>query len=770
MVADLDLRVGQLYSLELGEDAPVLASFAKEMIDGRLKFIREGTDLELYIELDDFEKMRSAGEARRIPTDVMGLPTGVPELDPLSLLDPDDPNITARERQVRLRQQQRLHRARTLRFYCIRHDKNPGIGLGRVALRDFIADTYPIARQKGYAWKPSPSTLQRALANCGAVDERPLTAFFKERQIHNRAQRWHKDVVEAADRAIELYWGDSRAALSDAIHQFTVETEAIREKYSLTFEDGSSKCSVAIPCEETMRLWIKKEANWWTWAKRYGVKNANRRFAGRGRAIEGTRPLEYVMIDHTQLDAWAVLTDEDGEPILVARPWLTLAIDTYSRMVVGAVLGYEPPSLHSVSACLRHIVRRKDMLIQKYGAHKGATDGWGKPSTIIVDNGKEFVSPSFQSSCEAAGIDVIWAPVRNPMFKPYVERLFKTFNDINWHKLPGGIPLTPQQRQELDVDPQAEAVYTRGQLEDSFWNAVVTLYHVETHSGIDMAPALKWRRGIATHKRPTVDDVSMLDKLIGKAKQALLSAEGVTVDGHRFHDGAVTTALMNRLVYFGKERRQRRSVSSSRTVPVRVSYDPGDVSKIHVWDPTTRTSVALPNWHKRFAGGLSWFAADKIKEFAKARNLAFHSDAEKAAARVAHRDFLFDIMPNIKALESRRRARFIEPMTELAPGETVKMVPIDDNDEIVHDTAARRAKDPLEVKKGRPFGGKAGARKAAKTRAQNRKKAEDKAAAKKAGEPTPQTVKAEKPSVDTDAILARVRGKMKKSPPKGDEA
>src|SRR5690606_31129638 len=129
---------------------------------------------------------------------------------------------------------------------------------------------------------------------------------------------------------------------------------------------------------------------------------------GRGRVVEATRPLEYVMFDHTKIDAWAVVLDDDGQPIMVARAWLTFAIDCYSRMVLGAVIGFEPPSLHSVAACLRQVVSSKEFL-SSYGYMKGATDGWGKPFTIIVDNGREFVSPSFQSSCEAAGIDVMWA-------------------------------------------------------------------------------------------------------------------------------------------------------------------------------------------------------------------------------------------------------------------------------------------------------------------------------------------------------------------------
>src|SRR5690606_21027531 len=121
-------------------------------------------------------------------------------------------------------------------------------------------------------------------------------------------------------------------------------------------------------------------------------------------------------------------------------------------MIVGAVIGYEPPSIQSVTACLRQVGRKKEFLFERFGSLKGACDGWGRPSTIIVDNGKDFVSPSFQASCQFVGIDVIWAPVKTPTFKPHVERAFGTFDSMLWHKLPGGLPLTPQQRQQLGLE------------------------------------------------------------------------------------------------------------------------------------------------------------------------------------------------------------------------------------------------------------------------------------------------------------------------------
>ena len=74
-------------------------------------------------------------------------------------------------------------------------------------------------------------------------------------------------------------------------------------------------------------------------------------------AVPGTlstsRPLEIVQIDHTKADIF-VVDEETREPI--GRPWLTLAMDVFSRMVTGFYLTMDAPSRLSTSLCLLHSV------------------------------------------------------------------------------------------------------------------------------------------------------------------------------------------------------------------------------------------------------------------------------------------------------------------------------------------------------------------------------------------------------------------------------
>lgn len=92
MVTVLDQKVGELFQVWLpGEPAALYITFDKELMDGRFQFSREGTDLPIYIEESVWIGMRTSGTANRITTNSDGAPAEREELDPTSLLDPDQP-------------------------------------------------------------------------------------------------------------------------------------------------------------------------------------------------------------------------------------------------------------------------------------------------------------------------------------------------------------------------------------------------------------------------------------------------------------------------------------------------------------------------------------------------------------------------------------------------------------------------------------------------------------------------------------------------------
>lgn len=98
--------------------------------------------------------------------------------------------------------------------------------------------------------------------------------------------------------------------------------------------------------------------------RREGI-NATRDLQGVG----GTPPvithiLEQVQIDHTVIDL-IIVDERDRSPI--GRPYLTIAIDIFSRAILGMVVTMEAPSSVSVGLCLAHAVSDKRPWLERLG-------------------------------------------------------------------------------------------------------------------------------------------------------------------------------------------------------------------------------------------------------------------------------------------------------------------------------------------------------------------------------------------------------------------
>ncbi len=101
-----------------------------------------------------------------------------------------------------------------------------------------------------------------------------------------------------------------------------------------------------------------------------------------------TAPLEQVQIDHTVIDL-IVVDDRDRQPI--GRPYLTLAIDVFTRCVLGMVVTLEAPSAVSVGLCLVHVACDKRPWLEGLNVEMD----WqmsGKPLLLYLDNAAEFKS------------------------------------------------------------------------------------------------------------------------------------------------------------------------------------------------------------------------------------------------------------------------------------------------------------------------------------------------------------------------------------------
>lgn len=244
--------------------------------------------------------------------------------------------------------------------------------------------------------------------------------------------------------------------------------------------------------------------------------------------LRPTRPGEYLLLDTTRLDVFAL----DPLTLTWVQAELTIAMDWYTRCITG--IRVTPVSTKSidVAAALFQTYRPRPAG-KKWPAHavwpdhgiprtvfvdlealagpedtEGGSSGPGAaspalvPETIVIDHGKVYVSEHITSVCQRLGISVQPARLRTGRDKGPIERFFKTLREGLLESLPGykGPDLFSR-----GLNPEGEAFFFLNELEAIIREWVACVYHLRPHAGLvdprvpglRLSPAAMFEHGIA---------------------------------------------------------------------------------------------------------------------------------------------------------------------------------------------------------------------------------------------------------------------------------
>jgi putative transposase len=316
-------------------------------------------------------------------------------------------------------------------------------------------------------------------------------------------------------------------------------------------------------------------------SRRSHRKAALDRFAPRpGVLDEAQRPLDFVQIDHTKLDV--IVVDEE-QRLPIGRPWITLTIDVYSRMVLGFYISLDPPGAIATGLCIAHAALPKETWLAKRGI-VGSWPCWGFPARIHLDNAKEFHGEMLRRACEQYGITLEYRPVAQPHMGGHIERLLGTLLRA-LHELPGATFSSPLHRGSYDSE--AQAAMTLGELERWLTEYIVGVYHAKRHRGIGTSPLQRWTTGVFGDEqgsgtgaidRPTNEERIRLDFM--PFVERTVQAYGIAIDGIHYYSD-----VLRRFVG-ATENGRRRSFLFRR--------DPRDISSVYFWDPELQRYSTIP--------------------------------------------------------------------------------------------------------------------------------------------------------------------------------
>lgn len=321
---------------------------------------------------------------------------------------------------------------------------------------------------------------------------------------------------------------------------------------------------------------------------------ANRkRKGGRARTMAGGMfpdadgPLDVVQIDHTHLDL-IVVDDEHRESI--GRPYLSLAIDVFSRMVVGFSLSLDPPNIFSVGKLISHCILPKTQFLNQVGVDAN-WDIYGVMGMIHLDNAGEFRAEDFVPFQNEYMVEIRWRPVASPQYGGHIERLAETLNDAI-HEEPGstmGDIIT-----RAGYDSEGKACYTLDEIEKWLTILITKIYHLEDHSaltnsrGEKLNPIEKYEIGVLGDDKnlgyglpEIVEDQERLKIFLLPSIERTVQREGVKLDHiYYFHD-------ILRSFYGHKD-------SDGKAKKFLVKRDPRRISPLFFFDPAGKKFFPIP--------------------------------------------------------------------------------------------------------------------------------------------------------------------------------
>ncbi|MDX1443725.1 MAG: DDE-type integrase/transposase/recombinase, partial [Gammaproteobacteria bacterium] len=201
-----------------------------------------------------------------------------------------------------------------------------------------------------------------------------------------------------------------------------------RHTPSYVIQEVRDRCralNLRAPTETTIRTrmsWIDERERI---KAREGSKAARDAYEPRPGKYVAQAPLSVVQIDHTPVNVMVV---DEVDRRTLGRPWITVAIDVYSRMVVGFYLSLDRPSALSVGMCIAQGVLPKQSWLTRHGV-TGSWPVWGFPAKVHADNAKEFRGKMLAQACKLYHCDLEWRPVGVPNYGGHIESLCGTLSE-----------------------------------------------------------------------------------------------------------------------------------------------------------------------------------------------------------------------------------------------------------------------------------------------------------------------------------------------------
>ncbi|WIE50651.1 DDE-type integrase/transposase/recombinase [Pseudomonas sp. GM17] len=343
--------------------------------------------------------------------------------------------------------------------------------------------------------------------------------------------------------------GELEELLQDVINNFYLKLERPRVKAVIgQYHDMIKSINarrlpsqqLPLPCGMTIRRYIAKLDPYEVDVCRLGKNAAQKKHRAAIEMFWVDRILDRWEIDHTLLDVQLV-DEETG--LVIGRPFLTIVLDKFSRMIMGYLLHLAAPNTETVLRVIERSIKPKADLLERFPKVRKEWRAHGLPARIVPDNAAEFHAGDLIKGFDDLGIEIMYPRSRGPEMKGSVERFFSTQNLGLIHNLPGTTFSNVQQRG--DYKSEEHACFTLSRLEASVVKWIVDVYHQTPHRGLNgRTPAQVWEADESHRLIRLPVDLDALECVLAHRKSTKVHHYGIEVGGYGYHSAELTELRM----------------------------------------------------------------------------------------------------------------------------------------------------------------------------------------------------------------------------------
>lgn len=352
-----------------------------------------------------------------------------------------------------------------------------------IALRDVIAK-YP------RRMRTSVKVLQ------GAIDHLDISVstFYRKRAKYEKHRTLSCLISKpgSGGRGIRRIPVQSEKVIQNAIRNYPkVASNILVSQLIEKAQRDCKKAGTLIPSDNTVRSMIYEHPMFNRSKGRFGGRYAKQQYDAHPEYTPPmSAPLERIQIDHTLVD---IIVADSQYRIPLGRPWVTIAIDEYTRAILGFVLSFSSPSATTNAYCMTRVVLPKKPWLDSIGV----TFKWlmqGLPYHVYVDNGMDLKANALIWGCLEHGIA---QPEHRapgiPHTGGYIESVIGTF--MGKMRLCSSNTTRAWQKKKTTFNPEEKAEMTLQEVEYFLATMIAGDYHTTQRAELDeQTPNARWEK------------------------------------------------------------------------------------------------------------------------------------------------------------------------------------------------------------------------------------------------------------------------------------